>query len=135
MQKIWSFSLDWDNVIPEDLICFGKTGMTKFLKCQNFLFLDITFLKYRMISWSIYNYIYFLMQVRKLFAHLHVTTLPKKTFKQFSSLLKHTSFFEIPYFHQAALCSARLSYSILKVLKLKIPCIYWTDSKVTYFGI
>lgn len=35
----------------------------------------------------------------------------------------------------AALLSAKLSNSILKAMKSQIPCIYWTDSKITYFWV
>ncbi|GFR00346.1 integrase catalytic domain-containing protein [Trichonephila clavata] len=34
-----------------------------------------------------------------------------------------------------ALLSARLSSNILKALKLDIPCFFWTDSKITCFGV
>lgn len=35
----------------------------------------------------------------------------------------------------AAVCSARLTCSILKTLQIKIISNYWTDSKITYFWI
>ncbi|GFY61944.1 integrase catalytic domain-containing protein [Trichonephila inaurata madagascariensis] len=142
MQKVWLLGVEWDESLPEDIISlwtdwceevpqltdfsiprcyFSDPLMNNFKTLELHLFSDASTKAYETVS------------------YIRVTSSIKEILTSFVASKNRIAPLKTLTFQRlelmGALLSARLSSNILKALKLDIPCFFWTDSKITYFGV
>ncbi|GFY52884.1 integrase catalytic domain-containing protein [Trichonephila inaurata madagascariensis] len=142
MQKVWLLGVEWDESLPEDIIslwadwCEEVPQLTDFSvpRCyfsdplvNNFKTLELHLSSDS--STKAYGTV----------AYLRVTSSNKEILTSFvasKNRIAPLKTLTLPRLElMGALLSARLSSNILKALKLYIPCLFWTDSKITYFWV
>ncbi|GFY48814.1 integrase catalytic domain-containing protein [Trichonephila inaurata madagascariensis] len=142
MKKVRLLGVDWDESLPDDIISlwadwceevpqltdfsiprcyFSDPLVNNFKTLELHLFSDASTKAYRTVAYlrvasSNKEILTSFVASKNRIAPLKTVTLPRLEL-------------------MGALLLARLSRNILKVLKLDIPCFFWTDSKITYFWV
>jgi hypothetical protein len=142
IQEIWKLTLDWDDELPEDLSstwdkwCNEVPGLCE-LKIPRYYFCGTFDLKFRSIELHCFSdasqMAYATVAYLRVISHdekIQTIFVASKT--RVAPLKKLT----LPRLElMGALLSAKLSDSIIKALKLKLACYFWTDSQITLFWI
>ncbi|GFY79061.1 integrase catalytic domain-containing protein [Trichonephila inaurata madagascariensis] len=142
MQKIWLLGVEWDESLPEDIISLWAAWCEEVPQLTNFsiprsYFSDPLVNNFKTLELHLFSDAS--TKAYGTIAYLRVTSYNIGILTSFVASknriapLKNLTLPRLEL--MGALLSARLSSNILKALKLDIPCFFWTDSKITYFGV
>ncbi|GFS56226.1 integrase catalytic domain-containing protein [Trichonephila inaurata madagascariensis] len=147
MQKVWLLGIEWDESLPDDIIslwadwCEEVSQLTDFSMPRCY-FSDLLVNNFKTLELHLFSDGIRHMDGTKAYgtvAYLRVTSSNKEILTSFvasKNRIAPLKTLTLPRLElMGALLSARLSSNVLKALKLDIPCVFWTGSKITYFWV